>query len=88
MRARTLRGLADTFWATREARYLAIIERALLKLRERDDLAETETEVELNRLLYFHLLVASRELHPDDVVAPLAECNNQPDSDDEVRSRR
>jgi hypothetical protein len=27
-------------------------------------------------------------LHPDDEICPLAECNNQPDVDDETRSRR
>ena len=86
MKARTLHRLADKLWVTREAKCLSIIERALSMLREADDRAETE--VELNRLLYFCLLAASRELHPDDVIAPVTECNNQPDSDDEARSSR
>ena len=86
MKARTLHRLADKLWARREARCLSIIERALSMLREGDDIAATE--VELNRLFYFHLLTASRELHPDDVVGPVTECNNQPDSDDEGRSSR
>ena len=86
MKARTLRRLAEKLWATREAKCLSIIKRALSMLREADDLVETE--VELNRLLYFYLLTASRELYPDDVVAPITECNNQPDVDDETRARR
>ena len=86
MKVQTLYRLADKLWVTREARCLSIIARALSMLREADDLAETE--VELNRRLYFCLLTASRELHPDDVIAPITECNNQPDSDDEARSRR
>lgn len=53
-------------------------------LRERDDLPETE--VDLNREFYFCLLSASREL--DEEIAPLYESNNQPDPDDERRSRR
>jgi hypothetical protein len=47
-----------------------------------------ETEVELNRELYFCLLAASRELYPDDEIAPVTECNNQPDPDDEARALR
>ena len=86
MKARTLRRLAEKLWATREAKCLSIIKRALSMLREADDL--TETEVELNRLLYFYLLTASRELYPDDVIAPITECNNQPDINDEARARR
>ena len=86
MKVRTLHRLAEKLWVEREARCLSIIERALSMLRESDDLAETE--VELNRLLYFYLLAASRELYPDDVIAPIPECNNQPDPDDEARARR
>ncbi|MFN7923876.1 MAG: hypothetical protein U0Q16_27485 [Bryobacteraceae bacterium] len=47
-----------------------------------------ESEVELNRHFYFCLLEASRELDPDDEVAPVAEGNNQPDPDDEARANR
>ena len=86
MKVRTLQRLTNKLWSTREAKCLSIIERALTMLREADDLAETE--VELNRLLFFCLLRASRELYPDDVIAPIMECNNQPDSDDEARARR
>ena len=86
MKVRTLRRLTNKLWATREAKCLSIAERALTMLRETDD--PPETEVELNRRLYFYLLAASRELYPDDVVAPITECNNQPDSDDEARARR
>lgn len=86
MKPRNLRSLANELWADREAKCLSIIERALLMLREADDLAETE--VELNRQLYFKLLKASRELYPDDVVPPTMDSNNQPDSDDEIRARR
>lgn len=73
-------------WAERESRCLTIIDRALVLLSEEGDLPETESE--LNRRLYFCLLAATRELYPDDVVAPISECNNQPDLDDEARSMR
>ena len=86
MKVRTLQRLTNKLWATREAKSLSIIERALTMLRDADDLPKTE--VELNRLLYFYLLTASRELYPDDVIAPIMECNNQPDSCDGARSRR
>ena len=86
MKARTLQRLADKLWATREAKCLSIIERALSMLREVDNLPETE--VELNRQLYFYLLTASQELYPDDEIAPIMECNNQPDSSDETRASR
>ena len=86
MKARTLQRLANGLWVTRQARCLSIIERALSMLREADGLAETE--VELNRQLYFCLLTASRELYPDDVLSPIMESNNQPDSDDEAGARR
>ena len=78
----TLQLLADSFWSTLEARFLKIIECALLKLRSTDDLPETE--VELNRLLYSHLLTASREICPENMIAPVMECTNQPDPDDEA----
>ena len=77
MRVRTLRWLTNKLWATREAECLSIAERALTMLRESAD--RPETEVELNRRLYFYLLTASRELYPDEVIAPIAECNNVPD---------
>jgi len=86
MKSGTLRVMAQKLWAKREAKCLSIIERALSLLREADDLPETE--VELNRQLYFCLLEASRELYPDDEIAPVTECNNQPDPDDEARTRR
>ena len=86
MKVRILHRRAEKLWVEREAKCLSIIERALSMLREEDDLAETE--VELNRLLYFCLLTASREMYPDDEIAPLMECNNQPDPDDEARARR
>jgi hypothetical protein len=70
----------------REAKCLAIIALALKKLRALPDLPESE--VELNRHFYFCLLEASRELYPDDEVAPVAEGNNQPDPDDESRAKR
>ena len=73
-------------WATREAKCLATIAHALKRLRDTPDLPESE--VELNRHLYFCLLEASRELYPEDEIAPVAECNNQPDPDDEARARR
>ena len=82
----TLQRLVDRIWATQETRCLKIIECALLKLRNTDDLPETE--VELNRLLYFHLLTASREICPENIIAPLTECANQPDPDDEARACR
>jgi hypothetical protein len=65
---------------------LAILERALLLLRTEQGLPEAE--VDLNRHLYFCLVAASRELYPTDPVAPISECNNQPDLDDESRAAR
>src|SRR5277367_6760555 len=73
-------------WAKRESKCLAILERALLLLQLETDIPEAE--VDLNRRLYFCLLTASRELYPNDDMAPLPECNNQPDPDDEARAMR
>ena len=73
-------------WAKREAKCLAILERALLLLRVEVDLPEAE--VDLNRRLYFCLLLATRELYPNEDVSPSSECNNQPDPDDEARTVR
>lgn len=73
-------------WAAREAKCLAIIKQAVRLLRQIQDLPEAE--VDLNRHLYFCLLAASRELHPQDELAPIMECNNQPDPDDETRAKR
>jgi hypothetical protein len=73
-------------WAKRERMCLAILERALLLLRSEEDLPDAE--VDLNRRLYFLLLIASRELYPTETVPPIAECNNQPDADDESRAAR
>jgi hypothetical protein len=73
-------------WAAREARCLAIIKQALQRLRQIQDLPAAE--VVLNRHLYFCLLAASRDLYPQDELAPIAECNNQPDPDDEARAQR
>lgn len=73
-------------WARQEERILAIIERALQLLRAEEDLPEAECD--LNRHFFFQLLNASRELFPTDPIAPISECNNQPDPDDEVRAAR
>jgi len=73
-------------WAERESKCLKTLDRALLLLRRNGDLPETE--VELNRRLYLCLLVANRELYPENDIAPITECNNQPDPDDVVRSTR
>ena len=73
-------------WAKREGMCLAILERGLLLLSSEKGLPVAE--VDLNRRLYFCLLIASRELYPTDDVAPVSECNNQPDSDDESRAAR
>lgn len=73
-------------WATREAKCLSILTEALKRLRNTPNLPKTE--VEINRHLYFCLLEASRELYPNDEIAPEAECNNQPDPDDEARAKR
>lgn len=73
-------------WAKRENMFLAILERALRLLRMEEDLPRSETD--LNRRLYFCLLAASRELYPTDSVAPISECNNQPDPDDKSRVAR
>jgi hypothetical protein len=73
-------------WAQRQSRCLEILERATLLLRGEAGLPETE--IDLNRHLYFCLLAASRELYPQDPVAPISECNNQPDPDDVARAAR
>ena len=73
-------------WATREARCFSTIGRALVLLRQIQDLPQTE--VDLNRQLYFCLLTATRELYAEDQIAPITECNNQPDPDDEARAKR
>jgi hypothetical protein len=73
-------------WAKREGRCLAILCRALASLQQEDDLPEAE--VDLNRRLYFCLLSASRELYPKEEIAPIQECNNQSDPDDEARAAR
>ena len=73
-------------WVKRESRCLTILERALLLLRLSKQLPASE--IELNRLLYFCLLKASRELFPEDDIPPSTECNNQPDFDDEARVKR
>ena len=86
MNAQTLRQLTKELWAARETTCLSIIQRALTILQGTDDLPEAE--VELNRLFYFCLLTASRELFPDDMIPPITECNNQPDPDDEARAKR
>lgn len=73
-------------WAVREAKFFTIIIRSLVLLRECENLPEAE--VDLNRELYFCLLRATRELYPEEELAPLTECNNQPDLDDEARAKR
>jgi hypothetical protein len=73
-------------WAERENRCLKTLDRALLLLRLTQDLPESE--VELNRRLYFCLLTANRELYPKNEIAPAMECNNQPDPDDNARITR
>jgi hypothetical protein len=66
-------------WAKREDKCLAILERALLLLLEESN--PPETEVELNRRLYWYLLVATRELYPKDDVGPISECNTPCDTE-------
>jgi hypothetical protein len=78
--------LSSNLWASREARCFSIIERALVLLHQIEDLPATE--VDLNRHLYFCLLTASRELYSEDQIAPITECNSQPDPDDEARAKR
>ena len=73
-------------WAKREAMFIAILERALLLLQAERDLPDSECD--LNRLFYFRLLKASRDLYPSEPVSPITECNNQPDPDDEARVAR
>lgn len=86
MRAGVPRIPSNQLWRRREIKCLAIITRALDLFRQQDDFPESE--IELNRAFYFCLLAASRELFPDDEVAPLTECCNQPDTDDSARARR
>ncbi len=73
-------------WTKREDMCLAILERALRLLST--EKALPESEVDLNRRLYFCLLTASRKLYPRDPVVPVSECNNQPDPDDVSRVAR
>lgn len=73
-------------WGKHTARFLAILERALELLQTETDLPSAE--VELNRQLYFLLLLATGELYPTEEIAPSCECNNQPDADDEARATR
>jgi hypothetical protein len=73
-------------WAERENKCLATLDRALMLLSLSPDLPESE--VELNRRLYLCLLAANRELYPENDIAPVTECNNQPDPDDETRIAR
>lgn len=77
---------AAEIWAARERKCLAILERAMMALTPEQKLLKNEND--LNRALYFCMLTATRELFPDDEIAPLAECNNQPDPDDIARSKR
>lgn len=77
---------ARGLWTKREGMCFAILERALGLLRTEEGLPIAE--VDLNRRLYFRLLAASRDLYPTNDVAPLSECNNQPDPDDESRAKR
>jgi hypothetical protein len=73
-------------WAKRKDKCIAILERALLRLREGKH--PPETEVDLNRELYWCLLSATQELYPKDDIPPTYECNNQPDPDDQSRVAR
>jgi hypothetical protein len=73
-------------WRTREAKCLEIIEKALALLQQSPPFPMAENDI--NRQFYFCLLEASRILYPDDEVAPLIECSNQPDQDDEARASR
>jgi hypothetical protein len=77
---------SNRLWRTREAKCLAIMARALVLLRQRATFPDSE--IELNRILYFCLIAASQDLYPDDEVAPVTECCNQPDPDDRARARR
>jgi hypothetical protein len=86
MTGRKLQLVARNLRTMREAKCLSIIELALSLLRAQDDLPETE--VDLNRRLFFCLYEATRKLYPDDEIGPGAECCNQPDPDDKVRARR
>ena len=86
MTKNSLQQLVQGLWAARKAKCLSIIECALSLLQAENDLPSAE--VDLNRRLYFCLLEASRSLYPNDLVAPIYESNNQPDSDDVARASR
>ena len=73
-------------WARRLKRCHEIICRALEILKNQTD--HPDNEVDLNKKFYFCLLVATRELYPDEDCAPASECNNQPDPDDLSRAAR
>lgn len=86
MHASVPRIASNRLWRTREAKCLAILVRALALFRQLESFPESE--IELNREFYFCLIAASRDLYPDDEVAPVTECCNQPDPDDGARARR
>lgn len=77
---------ATRIWDQRIRKCVAVLERALQLLRA--EKAIPASEPDLNRRLYFCLLKASRELYPEEELAPISECNNQPDADDETRTAR
>ncbi len=73
-------------WAKRESRCLTILCRALVALQQEANVPEAE--VDLNRKLYFCILVATGQLYPSEQVIPVLEANNQPDPDDQARAIR
>jgi hypothetical protein len=77
-------------WKRHELRVLAVLEQALSILCAKTNLPRSE--IELNRELYFCLLIANENLwkmrvggfdHP-----PTSESKNQPDIDDDARAKR
>jgi hypothetical protein len=78
--------LSSDLWARREAHFTSVAIRALELLHSS---APSGDENALNRELYFCMLRASRELDPEGIYpGPVAECCNQPDTDDIARATR
>jgi hypothetical protein len=77
------------FWEQHERRVLQVLTIALRLLACEESLPTQEDEI--NRKLYFSILVAIRQLHEqgvDLVSVPVYEACNQPDAEDEERAAR
>ncbi|WP_417378359.1 hypothetical protein [Gimesia sp.] len=77
------------YWKNHECRVIAVLVVALQKLTTTQNIPTQEDQ--LNRVLYFSILEAIRELREQGMLFttyPMYEANNQPDADDESRATR